>query len=99
MDRGQTELQLNNAKLCNAKNSSIKVIVNGRLNMLSRSYIYVNVSTVRGTQPVKIICLDVMQDKVVESYSLWSEDVSIISTSFALGLICVVAHKTTEVVS
>jgi len=38
--------------------------------MLSRSYIYVNVSTVRGTQPVKIICLDVMQDKVVESYSL-----------------------------
>jgi len=50
-DNGQTtELQLNSTKLSNIKNSSIKVIVNSRLNMLSRSYTHVNVDTVRGTQ-------------------------------------------------
>jgi len=38
MDRRQTEWQLNNTNLCNIKNSYVKVIVNGTLNMLSRSY-------------------------------------------------------------
>ena len=61
MDRRPTELQLNNAKLCNTKNSHIKVIVNGTITMLSSTYTHLNVNIVRETQPVNIICLEVMR--------------------------------------
>ena len=44
--------------------------------MLSRSYIHVNVNTVRGTQPVKTISLNVMRKTRLQNIILYGQKTS-----------------------